>query len=358
MPGINQSDATIMNCTSKDGWEAYLQETNTGFWVLKIIIAMVTVIGNGLVIFLIVTRKKLHTTDNWFILSLGLSDLLIGIYITPSELICKFFLACIKQPDVRSFVPNFLIISSICNLCALTVDRYVAILHPLRYVVLMTSRRVKQLVFLAWFLPLIIAGASLILDMSQYKNTVGSYLIVFNIVLVSLIPSLALTIVYLRIYIVVLNQRKMTKSQLTINMSGQPEDNERKSRKRLERSRDRSSIRVLGIVITFFVLCWQPSTYRAICEHFKVCHVTLAVVQTSRILILLNSCVNFTVYALLKRDIRKEFLAKWKTTIQYYRERNSSISTRSVSSTLSTFSTSLRYLDQKIELAALNNNVQ
>lgn len=356
MPDINQSDAT-MNCTSKNVWEAYLQDTSAGFWVLKIIIAMATVIGNGLVIYLIVTRKKLHTTDNWFILSLSLSDLFIGIYITPSELICKFFLACIDQPDIRATLPNFFIISSICNLCALTADRYVAILHPLRYVVLMTSRRVKLLLFLAWFLPLLISGVSLILEMSHYKNTVGSYVIVFNIVLVSFIPSLALTLVYLRIYIVVLNQRKMTKRRLTINMSIQSKKNERGSRDGIVRSCDRSSIRVLGVVITFFVLCWQPSTYRAICDYFKVCHVTLAVVQTSRILILLNSSANFVVYALLKRDIRKEFLAKWRT-IRYNRDRNVSISAPSVSSSLSTFSTSLRYLDQKIELTALNNDVQ
>ena len=40
--------------------------------------SIIAVAGNGIVIYLIVTRHRLHTTANWFILSLAIADLFLG----------------------------------------------------------------------------------------------------------------------------------------------------------------------------------------------------------------------------------------------------------------------------------------
>ena len=47
--------------------------------ILGWILAVVAVVGNGLVIFLITTKQRLHTTANWFILSLAVADFGVGI---------------------------------------------------------------------------------------------------------------------------------------------------------------------------------------------------------------------------------------------------------------------------------------
>ena len=42
---------------------------------------------------------------------------------------------------------------NIVHICLLSVDRYIAILHPLRYNVIVTTKRVKRALVIAWFSP-------------------------------------------------------------------------------------------------------------------------------------------------------------------------------------------------------------
>lgn len=46
-----------------------------------------------------------------------------------------------------------LFFTNIVHICLLSVDRYIAILHPLRYNVIVTKRRVKRALVIAWFSP-------------------------------------------------------------------------------------------------------------------------------------------------------------------------------------------------------------
>ena len=46
-----------------------------------------------------------------------------------------------------------LFFTNIVHICLLSVDRYIAILHPLRYNVIVTTRRVKRALVIAWFSP-------------------------------------------------------------------------------------------------------------------------------------------------------------------------------------------------------------
>lgn len=331
---MSNFNSSFENASVNKAWSENLETYSVAYWVIKVLIAIATIVGNGFVIYLIVTRRKLHTTDNWFILSLSLSDLFVGLYITPSELFCHFIGACIKNSFVRLAFPNFVIIASIFNLCVLTCDRYIAILYPLHYVTVMTSSRVKQLIFVAWFIPALITIVSLLPLVIKELLSVNHYLTILWIILITVIPSVALVLMYLRIYIVVKRQQKRD-IRLKFLSSASLSNAHVK-----QRSRDRSSVNMLGVVILFFVLCWQPSVYRAICEDFKQCHVTNPVKQFARVLILVNSSINFVVYALLKKDLRKEFLKMYKKIV---RERSHSTNSgRSASSGLS--ATSVRYL--------------
>ena len=49
------------------------------FWVVGWMLTILRVLGNGLLIYLITSRKRLHSTVNWFLLSLGLADLCVGL---------------------------------------------------------------------------------------------------------------------------------------------------------------------------------------------------------------------------------------------------------------------------------------
>ena len=55
----------------------------------------------------------------------------------------------------RCFMPLFsaLLFTNIVHICLLSVDRYIAILRPLRYNEIVTTKRVKRALVIAWFSP-------------------------------------------------------------------------------------------------------------------------------------------------------------------------------------------------------------
>ena len=108
------------------------------FWVFGGFFSILTVLGNSLVMYLIISRKRLRSTINWFLFSLAAADLSVGLTFLPS-IACESASVCSKcvTMAVRWLFLNL----SMTNLCALTVDRYMAIVTPLKYVKLKVKRR-------------------------------------------------------------------------------------------------------------------------------------------------------------------------------------------------------------------------
>lgn len=83
-------------------------------------------------------------------------------------------------------------------------------------------------------------------------------------------------------------------------------------KKRLEQlltpKQRRSGVSVIGCVIGIFLICWGVALYSSFCYYFARCPVSKTTQRVSWILLLLNSAVNPIVYALLKLDMRAEFL--------------------------------------------------
>lgn len=282
---------------------------SVAYWTAKAIISIVAVLGNGVVMWLIWTRRRLHCTANWYVLSLASADFCTGLIITPSELICLEKTAtCIWPLAVRGSFYNYPVNVSICCLCVLTFDRYLCVLSPLKYTRRMTSKLAVALISLSWILPGILTFVRLfwLEAPTSIQNTANKVLTLIQIFLVTFLPSILLVYAYIRILFAAMKQWRRSAehiSQLRFNHEELGESERVNSHRGRERS---STVKVLGFVITFFVLCWIPSVYRAICGAFLPCTVSASVVQISRLFILLNSGMNFAVYAFLKQDIRKE----------------------------------------------------
>ena len=54
------------------------------FLVSGAVLSLVTVVGNGLVVYLIITRKRLHNATNWIVLSLAIADFILGAGYLPT----------------------------------------------------------------------------------------------------------------------------------------------------------------------------------------------------------------------------------------------------------------------------------
>lgn len=117
-------------------------------WLLTI----TAIIGNGLVIYLIIITKQLHTTTNWFILSLAAADLSFAVCFFPVAFFCETTFAC--DNVLRGIIAWQFATIAIANLCAMATDRYIVIVTPFKYVRIMNKRRVLLLTGCAWEYPL------------------------------------------------------------------------------------------------------------------------------------------------------------------------------------------------------------
>lgn len=120
-------------------------------------LSVVIIFINTIIIIGIVFNKKLHSTTNYFFLSLLFADFFTGVALPfiPRMLMtqdfqygkCLFIFVC----------PNFFFLSFLSNLVMVHYERYLYIVHPLHYACSWMQRYVYGVLLIVWVLPLIYA---------------------------------------------------------------------------------------------------------------------------------------------------------------------------------------------------------
>lgn len=64
------------------------------FWILGWILSILTIAGNGFIIFLVCIKRQLRTKTNAFIVSLSVADFCVGVSVVPSFFICDITGGC------------------------------------------------------------------------------------------------------------------------------------------------------------------------------------------------------------------------------------------------------------------------
>ncbi|KAH8280774.1 hypothetical protein KR054_011148, partial [Drosophila jambulina] len=143
------------------------------YWALILILfPILTLFGNILVILSVCRERSLQTVTNYFIVSLAIADLLVAVVVMPfavyflvngawalPDVVCDFYIAM----DVICST------SSIFNLVAISIDRYIAVTQPIKYAKHKNSRRVCLTILLVWAISAAI-GSPIVLGLNNTPN--------------------------------------------------------------------------------------------------------------------------------------------------------------------------------------------
>lgn len=129
--------------------------------VAYLAIFLVGVLGNSLTCVVILRYKVMHTPTNYYLLSLAVSDLLVLLMGMPLELYEMWknypFLLGEGGCYFKIFLFETVCFASILNVTALSVERYMAVVHPLKVRHVTTRAHVKRVIVTLWALSMLCA---------------------------------------------------------------------------------------------------------------------------------------------------------------------------------------------------------
>ena len=203
-----------------------------------------------------------------------------------------------------------LFFSSTMNLLALTVERYLGIVHPFTYDRYVTRRRTKVLIVVEWIFGSVLSGAALVPSsgMVDGGKTCTTYSIFPSLlawrvygaswfIINMIIPVVIIVYSYGRI-LLFLHKNERTMSDFS--------NRERDAKARQARN---NVLRTCFIVAVCYFICWAPNVI-----HFFVYNLGVRVSFTTplyhltAIMVYLNGCINPVIYAAQFKQFQTGFL--------------------------------------------------
>ncbi|KAJ7387678.1 hypothetical protein OS493_001016 [Desmophyllum pertusum] len=132
-------------------YEGYLLKVSFPLAVVFIVFGLYTVVGNTLVctVYFIDPFKNLRTLSFYYVVNLAFADILVGVFVEPLNVSVYW---TDSEPALFAFYVFAVVscVSSILNISAMMLDRYIAVSQAFRYRVLVTVKRVRLSVVFMW----------------------------------------------------------------------------------------------------------------------------------------------------------------------------------------------------------------
>lgn len=271
------------------------------FSALSWIFTILGIVGNSFVIFLISSKKRLaQLYTNHFLLSLSFADLAVSFCLHPANY--SDSKDVYKSVWLYSFQWAFLH-SSVFNLCAVTLDRYVAIVKPLIYGLFMTKTRVMILICMAWIIPFVSNFIPLTFLNSKHEVIAMNYYSYYMVIAFEILPMLILVSTTVHMIIIAKKVARETASvinQLKHNHPGTDGGKTAPTR------RKHTGLFFVVSIVVFFVFCYLLTLVMSFCHIFQLCSTPPSLNPVKTILLIANSAFNPFAYGFLKNDVKEE----------------------------------------------------
>ena len=202
--------------------------------------------GNGIVLIAIYQTTTLQTVSNFFIASLSIADVSVGLLMNPI-LISKVALDRWQGNHWLSKLADFMWIQSTTsttfNLCAVSIDRYVAITSVFKYQRIMTRRKCYVALTVIWLFSFIFGSVRLTINNPARLPRLWISTTILSVI----VPLFLIAFCYLQIYYAAraqckkIAERKLSAEEARIS------------------AKNRKAAWTAAIIISLFVVMWIPS---------------------------------------------------------------------------------------------------
>ena len=274
-----------------------LHQTNLVLSAAGLIFIILLALGGNLIVFIAFYRSSnLQSVTNLFIVALAVTDILVASISIP---IWLYFQLSGALPQTSSSAQENTLYqmwksldilfstASIMNLCIISVDRFIAIVSPLKYFTIMTTERAIKSLVLIW----LYSGGIASLGVVRWKFYAS-----FLYVVAFVIPLVVMVYCYSRIFCTALNHaRRIGPLRQTFYFR-----------------REIKTTKTLAIVMGTFVICWGPFfTLNLLFNHIKLLQgkFSASVVTVIKWLHYGNSALNPIIYSSTNRDFRNKIFS-------------------------------------------------
>ncbi|XP_029451331.1 5-hydroxytryptamine receptor 1E [Rhinatrema bivittatum] len=325
------------------------------------VITILTTLLNSAVIVAICITKKLHQPANYLICSLAVTDFLVAILVMPLSItyiamdtwalgyvICEIWLS----------VDMTCCTCSILHLCAIALDRYWAITDAIEYARKRTARRAGLMILIVWAISIFISLPPLFWRHHHSKNIPSQCIIqhdhavytIYSTLGAFYIPLTLILILYYRIYHAAksLYQKRGSSRHLSnrsndsqnsfahckltqtfcvsdfstsdpmmefdkknASMRIPPFENDLDQagdrQQQISSSRERKAARILGLILSAFILSWLPFFIKELIVGLNLCTVSAEVGDFLTWLGYVNSLINPLLYTSFNDDFKLAF---------------------------------------------------
>ncbi|XP_070984285.1 adenosine receptor A1-like [Oncorhynchus clarkii lewisi] len=316
-----------MNISTRDSCDAFQLSSSPvpsitwPYIAAELLIALLAIAGNFLVCLAVNRNRKLRTVTNYFLVSLSVADIFVGVLAIPCAVLTDLGQPRHNLPLCLLLLSVLIVLtqSSILSLLAVAAERYVAILLPLQYQRIVSPRNARLALILTWCLALF-SGSIPLMGWHGSLPPSGaclfpcvvnlSYMVYFNFLGCVLVPLVVMFIIYGHIFLTVRQQlRRIAAGRGLSESRGPMKDrcgsgvSEYKRAVRMRREVRKATS--LFLVLFLFMLCWLPLHFlNCVTLMCPRCHVPLPLTLAAILLSHANSALNPLLYAYRMRSFR------------------------------------------------------
>ncbi|NXU23116.1 AA3R protein, partial [Thalassarche chlororhynchos] len=279
------------------------------------LVALFATLGNILVIWVVKLNLTFQNTTLYFIISLALADIAVGILVMPLAIVVSLgisvhFYTCLFMCCLMVVFTN----ASILSLLAIAIDRYLRVKLPTRYKVITTERRVWWALGLCWSVSLLVGLVPMFgWNKTEPRNSDFlrcrftsvmrmDYMVYFGFFTWTLVPLLIMCALYVEIFYMI--RTKLSQGTTNVRGAGAFYGQEFKTAKSL------------ALVLFLFAISWLPlCIINCISYFYPERQIPPYLMYLGILLSHANSAMNPIVYACKIKKFKNTYLLILRTYI-------------------------------------------